>query len=85
MMSAQEIEDLVATRLDDGSSSREIEIFFNEEGWIYGFDRHQSRYQARDPNEDKLPEFLGRHQILVYVDDQRRFIRVEVEKMYNSL
>lgn len=27
MMSAQEIEDLVATRLDDGSSSREIEIF----------------------------------------------------------
>lgn len=27
MTSAQEIEDLVATRLDDGSSSREIEIF----------------------------------------------------------
>ncbi|MEX1221640.1 MAG: hypothetical protein WEA82_05965 [Idiomarina sp.] len=59
-MSAQEIENLVAAKLDKKSSAMEIEKFFDDRGWIYGFDRHQNRYQARNPDEVVRPE-ISRH------------------------
>ena len=83
-MSAKELESLINKNLDISNGYQEIESFFDGQGWIYDYDRHTGRYQARDPVEDQLSESVGRHQIYVYVDDQKNFVRAEVVKMHKA-
>jgi len=83
-MSAKELERLIYDNLDSSNDYQDIEIFFDSQDWIYDYDRYASRYQAIDPREDQLPEIAGRHQIYVYVDEQKNFERVEIIKMHNA-
>jgi len=84
-MSKKELENLISEHLKPGSTNQEIIAFFEMQKWLYSFDRFSNRYQARDPKEDRLPEFLGGHQIYIYVDDEKNFIRAEVDKVFNSI
>jgi len=85
VMSKEEIENLISQNLKLGSTNKEIITFFKNQDWVYGFNRHLNRYRARDPEEDTLPEYLGRHRIYIYVDDEKKFIRAEVEKLFNFI
>lgn len=82
-MSTYELESLINAKLDSDDNCQEIENFFSNQGWVYDYDQHAGRYQVRDPREDHLPDFVGRHQIYVYIDDQENFLRAEVVKIYN--
>lgn len=85
VMSKNEIEKVIHENLKQGSSEKEIITFFEVQGWNYGFNRHFGRFLASNPEENDLLGIYGRNQIYIYVDDQRRFVRVEVEKVFNSL
>lgn len=84
-MSKDEIDNIVARHLQVGSSEQELIEFFEHRRWLYSFDRHLNRYQARNPAEDRLPESLGRNQVYIYLDAQRTFVRAEIEKVFNSM
>ena len=84
-MSKNELEKLINENLQLGSSNEQILRFLNRCGWMYDFDRHAQRYQARDPAEDKLPDIYGGYQIYIYVDEEKRFVKAKVEKVFNSL
>lgn len=84
-MSKADIEKVISENLKQGSQNLQIIDFFESQNWVFGFDRHLNRYQARDPEDDKRPAFLGGHQIYIYVNDEKEFVRAEVEKVYNAL
>jgi len=71
VMSKEDIEKVISENLNSGSTNQEIITFFENQNWMYSFDRYSNRYQARNPEEDKLPEFLGGNQIYIYVDEKK--------------
>ena len=85
VMSKSDIESIISENLKQGSQNQQILDFLESQNWIFGFDHHLNRYQARDPKEDESPAFLGGHQIYIYVNDKSEFVRAEVEKVYNAL
>lgn len=84
-MSKSDIEKVISENLKQGSSEKEIVSFFESQGWSYGFNRHVGRFFASNPKEDKLPDIYGRNQIYIYVNDEKDFVRAEVEKVFNGL
>jgi len=80
-----EIEKVIQNSLSSGTDNNEIINFLERENWIYDFDRHSNRYQARNPEEDKLPEVWGRNQIYIYVNEDKEFVHTEVVTVYNGL
>lgn len=84
-MSKKELESLIFESLSPGSSDNEIRTFFDRHNWIYTYDRHSQRYQARDPAEDDGPTTDQGHQIYVYVDDEKQFVRAEVIVVFTAL
>jgi len=85
IMSKEEMENLIAQHLKPESSNQEIIAFLDAQSWAYGFDRYMNRYQVRDPKEDRLPEYLGRSYIYIYVDSEKNFIRAEVDKIFTFI
>lgn len=84
-MSKSDIEKVISEYLKKGSQNQQIIDFFESRNWVFGFDRHLNRYRARYPQEDKRPAFLGGNQTYIYVNDEKVFVRTEVEKVYNAL
>ena len=85
VMTKNEIEEAIAKDLSPGSDNQKIIKLFERYNWIYDFNRHIGRYQARNPEEDKLPEVIGRNQIYIYVNEEKEFVRAEVEKVFKGL
>lgn len=85
VMSKSDIEKVISENLKQGSSEQEIVNFFESQGWNYGFNRHVGRFLASNPKEDTLPDIYGRNQIYIYVNDEKEFVRAEVEKVFNGL
>ena len=71
-MSKSSIENIISENLKQGSQNQQIIDFFENQNWLYSFDDHRSRYQVRDPEEDKGLGFFVGHQIYIYVDDKKR-------------
>jgi hypothetical protein len=84
-MSRKELLSLIEIKLIKGSSNKEIIAFFDKQNWVYDFDRHSHRYQARVLSEDDSPTAFGRHQIYIYVDKNKDFVKAEVIKMFNGI
>lgn len=85
VMSKADIEKVISENLKPGNENQKIIEFFESQSWVFGFDRHQSRYQARNPEEDGRSGFLGGYQIYIYVNDNKEFVRAEVEKVFNAI
>ena len=75
-MSAEEIENLVNSHLKKGDGEEKIISFFESQQWPYSYDRFTKRFQARDPSEEGNKIV---NQVLIYVDDSKSFLKVEVE------
>ncbi len=85
VMSKADIEKIISENLKPGAENQKIIDFLENQNWVYDFDRYVGRYQARNPDEDDLPQVRGRNQIYIYVNDKKEFVRAEIEKVFNSL
>ncbi len=68
---------LVNQELDPGDGDNRIVAFMEHQEWLYSYDRIAQRYQATDPRNDSNEDL--QYVVLIYVDDSKRFLRVEVE------
>ncbi|MCB2263560.1 MAG: hypothetical protein LGR52_11615 [Candidatus Thiosymbion ectosymbiont of Robbea hypermnestra] len=69
-----------------GDSYEKIERFLNDRGLLYDFDYHSSRFQAAfDVNSDTYDPDLSNVIVYIYVDNDRRFVKAEVERVYTYI
>ena len=83
--SKEKYDQLITDSLKQGSSSEQIISFLEENNWEYVFDKNRKRYQVFNSAEDKLPDISGRNLIFIYVDEQKKYKKYEIEKIFNSL
>jgi hypothetical protein len=82
IMSESDIEEIIKNQLKIGDSKDHIERFLEQVGWSYVYDEDLYRYQARNLEEDKLPELMGRNLVYLYIDKEQKFLKFEVLKIY---
>lgn len=75
------VEAEVSAALHEGASADAIERYLEQKNLTFSYDRFANRYQSiiRDPESDA-------HAITIYVllDDQRRYVDVEVRDSYTT-
>jgi hypothetical protein len=82
VMSESEVEEIIKKELKVGDSKEHIENFLEQIGWSYAYDADLYRYQARNLEEDKLPDLMGRNLVYLYTDKEHKFLNFEVLKIY---
>ncbi|MCW8091133.1 hypothetical protein [Alteromonas sp. ASW11-130] len=75
----------VESNLQVGDSTTDIVEFLEKQKWIYDFDRHLNRFQARLPDKNAGTTSIHKYQIYLYVDDEGRFSRFDVVDVFNSV
>ena len=81
-----EVELLIAQSLSVGSTAEEIEEFLKSNNIQVSFDSIFNRYQANIMNPNKgLPKGFHAIRILIFLDDQKRFLSAEVRDSYTFL
>jgi hypothetical protein len=73
---------VISQSLTPGASFDQIEAFVRSMGFVYDFDYHTSRFQARPKEGGRWDDNIA---IYIYVDIDGRFVRFEVERVYTSL
>lgn len=81
-MSTSEIENLIQQRLEVGDDIKKVEDFLKAQGWSYAYDQDLRYFEARDLNEDDLPDIVGRNIIYIHMDKQYKFKNFEVLKVF---
>lgn len=83
-MSPSEIEETIKNNLSKGDSAEAIQKFLDSKEWPYDYDRFSGRFQARLPNSAEEQDDHGKwgYQIYIYVNSDKSFKNVEVEKVH---
>ncbi len=78
----EEVEEKINSTLKPGDSAEKIEAYFEKEGLGSSYDRFLNRYQSiiRHPESN-----FHAITIYVYVDENKRFIRIQADDVYAFL
>ena len=82
---AEEVKILIEAELRVGSTSDEIEHFFNEHHIVFSYDRFSERYQGiiRDvSDDDEVDQAIT---IYIYLDKEKLFKLLEVEDSFTAI
>jgi len=85
VLSTSELELIISKNLKAGDSQELIISLFENEKWDYSFDKYARRWEAVNPEEKKLPSFYARNGIYIYINQDKEFLRFEVEPHYSGL
>lgn len=81
-MDTSEIEKKLKNSLTVGDSTQKVKLFLDQQGWRYVYDDTLHRFQARNMDEDSLPEVAGRNIIYIYTDNKHNYKSSEVLKIF---
>jgi hypothetical protein len=79
---AEEVRQLIASELQIGAEALTIEAFFKRHDIAFSYDRFAQRYQAIIRDVASAPKVDQAIIIYIYVDDQKRFARSEVNDSF---
>lgn len=82
---ALEVRELIASELRVGSTSEEIEAFFNKHEIDFSYDRFSERYQGIIRNVSDNKEVDQAVTIYIYVDKQKQFKSSEVNDSFTAI
>jgi len=78
----REVEEKINSYLKTGDGAEKIEAYFKKEGLEVSYDRFSNRYQSIIRHSESNFHAIT---IYVYVDENKKFIRVESDNSYTFL
>lgn len=82
--SVKVVEAMINSELPVGSSSQQIEQFFQKHGLPFSYDRFSKRYNSIIRNVSPQPNTDHAIVIYLYVDDEGKFTRAEIRDSFTA-
>lgn len=84
-MTKEKVEEMIKRELRVGSSTEDIEAFYKKNNISYSYDNFAKRYQSTIRNIPTMPWLDKSIGIYIYVDDEKKFLKAEVDYSYTFL